>query len=82
MTILFAWLWQGLVVAALTGIVLRAMPRLNAATRHLAWWVALIAVLSIPLLLITFTSLDTLPGRPLISGEDSVRAALVLPAPD
>jgi beta-lactamase regulating signal transducer with metallopeptidase domain len=81
MTILFAWLWQGLVVAALTGIVLRAMPRLNAATRHLAWWVALIAVLSIPLLL-TGTSADIVPGPILASASYSVQAALVLTAPD
>ena len=82
MTILFAWLWQGLAVAALTGIALRAIPRLNAATRHLTWWVALIAVISIPLLLVAVASLDTIPGPVSAPGESPVQPAVVLPVPD
>lgn len=49
MTAVVAWLWQGMVVAWLTGLVLRRMPRLNASTRHAIWWFALAAVLALPL---------------------------------
>jgi beta-lactamase regulating signal transducer with metallopeptidase domain len=45
MTAITAWLWQGLLLAAVIDLLLRAMPRPNAATRHLAWWGALAGVL-------------------------------------
>lgn len=41
MTAVAAWLWQGLLLVAVIDLLLRAVPRLNAATRHLAWWAAL-----------------------------------------
>jgi Zn-dependent protease with chaperone function len=41
----FAWLWQGLLLAAVVDLLLRAMPRLNAATRHLAWWGTLAGII-------------------------------------
>jgi beta-lactamase regulating signal transducer with metallopeptidase domain len=49
MTAVVAWLWQGLAVAWLTGLVLHRMPRLNASSRHAIWWFALVAVLALPL---------------------------------
>ena len=48
MTFIVTWLWQGLAVAWITAAAVRAMPRLNAATRHAVWWLALGAVLAIP----------------------------------
>jgi beta-lactamase regulating signal transducer with metallopeptidase domain len=51
--ILLTWLWQGIVVAGLTTVALRGAPRASADTRHAAWWVALTAVLGIPLTLVT-----------------------------
>ena len=42
------WLWQGLAIACFTALALRAIPWLNAATRHVIWWLALAAVLAIP----------------------------------
>ena len=49
MTSLFAWLWQGVLLAALVDLLLRVTPRVNAATRHAIWWVALLGIASIPL---------------------------------
>ncbi|MEO8258346.1 MAG: M56 family metallopeptidase [Acidobacteriota bacterium] len=49
MTLLVTWLWQGLAIAWITAAAVRAMPRLNAATRHAIWWLALAAVLIIPI---------------------------------
>ena len=48
MTVIVSWLWQGMVIAWITAAAVRAMPRLNAATRHAIWWLALGAVLAIP----------------------------------
>ena len=48
MTLIVTWLWQGMVIAWITAAAVRAMPRLNAATRHAIWWLALGAVLAIP----------------------------------
>ena len=45
MTLIVTWLWQGLAIAWITAAAVRAMPRLNAATRHAVWWLALAAVL-------------------------------------
>lgn len=50
MTVVVAWVWQGMAVAWATAITLGRMPRLNATTRHAVWWFALVAVLVLPLL--------------------------------
>src|SRR4051794_11391794 len=80
MTIVLTWLWQGLAVAALTVLVLRAMPWLNAATRHVACWVGLAAVLGIPLVLVAAALRDATPGLLLPVTQDSIQPAVVLPA--
>jgi beta-lactamase regulating signal transducer with metallopeptidase domain len=49
-TLVAAWVWQGMVIAWATAIALGRMPRLNATTRHAVWWFALVAVLVLPLL--------------------------------
>ena len=49
MTLIVTWLWQGLALAWIIAAAVQAMPRLNAATRHAIWWLALGAVLAIPL---------------------------------
>ena len=41
-------LWQGAAIAALAWIVMRFLPRLNAATRYAIWWAVLGAVLLLP----------------------------------
>lgn len=41
MTALVAWLWQGVVLTAAVALLLRLVPRANAATRHAVWWAAL-----------------------------------------
>src|SRR5215472_5899737 len=42
-------LWQALAVAAVMWLVLRLMPRVNAATRHAVWWAVLALVVLMPL---------------------------------
>jgi bla regulator protein blaR1 len=49
MTLIVTWLWQGLAIAWITAAAVRSTPRLNAATRHAIWWLALGAVLAIPI---------------------------------
>lgn len=48
MTTVVTWLWQGLAITAMAAILVRAVPRLNAATRHVIWWLALVVVLIQP----------------------------------
>ena len=40
---LITWLWQGVVLTVSVAILLKA-KRFNAATRHLVWWAALVAL--------------------------------------
>ncbi len=42
-------LWQGLLLVALVWCLLKAIPRLNATTRYVIWWGALIAVICLPI---------------------------------
>jgi len=49
LTLIVAWLWQGIAIASFTAIVLRGMPRLSAATRYAIWWLALAAVIALPI---------------------------------
>ncbi len=79
MTIAFTWLWQGLALAGLTVLLLRALPQLNAATRHAMWWAALVSVLCIPLVLAAGAGRDVLPGLPPAPESQGVQPALVLP---
>lgn len=50
MSVLVAWLWQGMALTMGVAVVLRSAHRLNAATRHLIWWGTLAAVLVLPLI--------------------------------
>ena len=80
MTLLVTWLWQGLAIASVTALALKATPRLNAATRHVIWWLALAAVLAIPVVHFTAPQADT-PSMSEVMKSASVPAVvLVLPA--
>ena len=80
MTLVVTWLWQGLALAALTAVVLRALPRVNAATHHLTLWTALTAILGIPLMLAAGSLRDHVGVLPLPPAGNGFDAALVLPA--
>jgi Zn-dependent protease with chaperone function len=41
-------MWQGLIVAGVAALLVRAFPRLNAATRHAIWWISLVMVVIHP----------------------------------
>jgi beta-lactamase regulating signal transducer with metallopeptidase domain len=80
MTLIVTWLWQGLAIACITVLALKATPRLNAATRHVIWWLALAAVLAIPVVHFAAPHADT-PSMPEVMKSASVGAVmLVLPA--
>lgn len=51
MTLLLAWAWQGLVLTLAVHLALRALRRLDAATRHALWWGTLGAVVLLPVVL-------------------------------
>jgi bla regulator protein blaR1 len=42
--------WQGAALAVVAGLVLKLSPRMGAAARYAAWWIALASVLAVPLL--------------------------------
>lgn len=48
MTSLVAWISEGLVIAAAAAVLVRVLPRANAATRHVLWWAALALVIVHP----------------------------------
>ena len=80
MTLIVTWLWQGLAIAWITAAAVRAMPRLNAATRHAVWWLALVAVLAIPVAHgLAAVSTGTL-STPDLTGVLDATGALILPA--
>ena len=82
MTLIVTWLWQGLAIAWITAAAVRTMPRLNAATRHAVWWLALAAVLAIPIadgLAAIATSAPPAPGLTPLD-LDTAAGALMLPA--
>jgi beta-lactamase regulating signal transducer with metallopeptidase domain len=80
MIIALAWLWQGLVLAGLACLLVRALPHVNAATRHAIWWAALVAVLCIPLVLSAGGVREVLPGVPPAPVRKAFAPALVVPA--
>ena len=77
MTLIVTWLWQGLIIAWMVAASIRALPRLNAATRHAVWWFALAAVLAIPVAHRLAAITAPTPRSGLEAGASSV---LVLPA--
>jgi bla regulator protein blaR1 len=79
MTLIVTWLWQGLAIAWITAAAVRVMPRLNAATRHAVWWLALAAVLALP---VAHTLAAITTGTPLTPDLTPLDAAgaLMLPA--
>jgi beta-lactamase regulating signal transducer with metallopeptidase domain len=80
MTLIVTWLWQGLAIAWITAAAVRAMPRLNAATRHAVWWLALAAVLAIPVAHGLAKISTRTPSTPDLTGALDAAGVLVLPA--
>jgi beta-lactamase regulating signal transducer with metallopeptidase domain len=80
MTLIVTWLWQGLAIAWITAAAVRAMPRLNAATRHAIWWLAIAAVLSIPVAHGLAAITPNSPSAPNLAASLDAARALMLPA--
>ena len=80
MSAIIACIWQGLAVAWVTALLLRTTSRLNAATRHAIWWLALGSVLALPLAHFAAMTVE-LPGPALATTIDADTPALLLPAP-
>jgi beta-lactamase regulating signal transducer with metallopeptidase domain len=86
MTAAIAWLWQGLLLVAVLDLLLRAVPRLNAATRHLAWWGALVGLLLLGVVHGTGQAVGSLAplarSSVAASAEPSLSLVVLPPAPD
>jgi beta-lactamase regulating signal transducer with metallopeptidase domain len=80
MTVLVTWLWQGLAIASITAAAVWSMPRLNAATRHVIWWLALAAVLAIPLAHGLIAFIPDPPSAPESTNSLAAARGLILPA--
>ena len=80
MTVMVAWLWQGTAIAAGTALFLRLARRQSAATRYLVWWIALVAVVLLPVAHLRQTS-SASSGSASAVLPASLDRALVLPAP-
>jgi beta-lactamase regulating signal transducer with metallopeptidase domain len=80
MTLIVTWLWQGLAIAWITAAAVRTMPRLNAATRHAVWWLALAAVLAIPVAHGLATISTGTPAPPDLTDAFDAAGVLMLPA--
>jgi beta-lactamase regulating signal transducer with metallopeptidase domain len=79
-TAIIACLWQGLALALFTALLLRVASRLNAATRHAIWWLALASVLALPFAHFAASTIE-LSGTALAATVDADTPALLLPAP-
>jgi beta-lactamase regulating signal transducer with metallopeptidase domain len=77
MTGLVTWIWQGAIVAAVGALLAHTLPRLNAATRHVIWWVALAMVIVHPWTPSVVPPDSRLAG----AGAAATRVLLWLPAP-
>ena len=80
MTLIVTWLWQGLAIAWITAAAVRVMPRLNVATRHAIWWLALAAVLAIPVVHGLARIITGTPSTPDLTGARDAAGVLMLPA--
>ena len=81
MSAIIACIWQGLAIAWLTALLLRLTSRLNAATRHAIWWLALGQCAGAPVR--ALRGVDDRPARTRAGRPPSTptRPALLLPAP-
>ena len=81
MTLILTWLWQGLAIVWTIQAAVWTMPRLNAATRHVIWWLALAAVLSIPAAHgVAAITTSQFPAADVASLNVNADARLMLPA--
>jgi uncharacterized protein (TIGR03435 family) len=62
-------LWQGAAIAAVMWLVLRSMPRVNAATRYVVWWTVLLLVLLLPFAPLMIPRHNAMPGSPVASSS-------------
>jgi beta-lactamase regulating signal transducer with metallopeptidase domain len=82
MTVVLAWLWQGMALTVAVWLLLTCTRRFNAATRHSVWAVTLIAVFALPFVLAAgdahgeITSVMIVPRA-----ADVAPQTMLLPAP-
>lgn len=78
MTALVTWVWQGTIVAAVAGSLVQLIPHLNAATRYVIWWIALVMVIIHP------WTFSVVPPEAMLTTAGAAaagRVLLVLPSP-
>lgn len=72
------WIWQGIAVAVATRVIVGVLPRLNAATRHAIWWMAMAIVLVHPW---TPTDAPLAPIVQSVAAVDAPAASMLPPLP-
>jgi len=73
-SVLFASLWQGVLIVGAVWIALRSLPRLGAATRYAIWFCALVALVAIPIFTVSSaTSLRVLPTATPVADRAAVK---------
>lgn len=84
MNLLFAWLWQGLLVAAVATIAVRLVPAAAAARRHAIWWLALLLIVTLPIipsLIAVAMPIDASDSTTDLSAEPITTGTFVVSAP-
>lgn len=71
----------GTVLAGLVWLMLRFFPRISAATRYAVWLAALLAIVSLPVLMVLRIPGASVQGSAGLEGAEPGRALLTLPAP-
>jgi beta-lactamase regulating signal transducer with metallopeptidase domain len=77
---LLNWIWQGCVVAAATGMILRLLHRSQAQVRYALCWVVLLMVLALPAL--PFLSFDSVDSSAAQSGTPAAPFIPMVSVPD
>ena len=68
------WLWQGCVVAAASGVLLRLLHRSRAQFRYVLCWIVLVIVLALPILpWLSFPGVGSSLAQPGMASEPSRR---------
>lgn len=78
MNVLAAWLWQGVAIAMVTTLAIRAVPAAAASKRHLVWCIAFVLTFLLPFLVVFDTSATRRLETALVTRESG---GLTLPLP-
>jgi len=75
--LVFNSLWQAAAIAAVMWMALRSMPRVNAATRYVVWWIVVLLVVLLPFATAMIPRHTTMPGSLVASGAGTATNPLL-----